>query len=83
MKKTSMIVAAAMCLGLSACEPTSEDNARVKRMLPPGCEIMNLGQWGNISQLVVVNCAGHSARATHWRQSAGKTSSEIVSIEIE
>ncbi len=43
---------------LSGCDdsPTPGEKALVEAKLPPGCELIDLGEYGEIDRLVIVRC---------------------------
>ena len=44
-------------LGLSGCnEPTADQIARARSVLPTDCQIFDIGAYGGVSDLIVVRC---------------------------
>ena len=61
-------------LVLAGCKPTEEQQARVASKLPEGCKIIDLGEYGDFDNLVVVTCNGYQTQTMnmHWTRQCGK-----------
>lgn len=75
MSAIKVAAVAALCLLLAACEPTVEQMNNVRSHLPAGCELLDLGAYGEIDRLVVVTCDGRKTVSTNSViiKSSGKT----------
>lgn len=80
MKRVLPIIA---LLALCGCDPTPEQEAKMKAALPAGCSIQDLGRYGNVSDVVVVWCNGRVTRTESYEISHGKTHDNIVSAQID
>ena len=80
MKRIAILL---VLLALTACEPTDEQVAHMREVLPPGCLIQDLGPYGNVSHVIMVQCSGRQSRAESYMQQAGKTQVPIASIQID
>lgn len=72
MKKLAFI----SILALAACDdPTPEQRTKLKQALPDGCEVIEVGQYGSIDQLIIIDCNGRDVTASYsyMSQSNGKT----------
>ena len=84
-----LLVGAAIgtALLLSACEPTADERAKLSNALPAGCDVYEVGSYGDIKSLVIVKCEGKTTTTANgsWTQSHGKTSStyQFASVVIE
>lgn len=70
------ILAIASVLALAGCyEPTPEQRQKLKNSLPEGCEVIEIGEYGVIDNLVIVNCEGRRVQASvmYDRKNSGKT----------
>lgn len=67
-------IAIAMVLALVACGPSAEQRAALQKALPPGCEVHDVGAYGEIEDLIFVACDGRKAVTALWMEShsAGK-----------
>jgi hypothetical protein len=65
MTSIKIVAVAAACLLLAACEPTAEQMTNVRSQLPAGCELLDLGAYGEIDRLVVVTCDGRQTVSTN------------------
>ena len=68
-------IAAASLLFLVACDdPTPEQQQKLKQSLPAECELIDIGQYGSIDNLIIINCDGRSVTAsyTYMHQQNGK-----------
>ena len=56
--------------------PTPEEVERLKNALPAGCAAHDIGSYGNIDNLVIIECEGRdvSASYTYMHESHGKSS---------
>jgi len=64
-------------LFLAACyEPTPEQQQKLKQSLPEGCTVIEVGQYGSIDSLIIIECEGRRVTAsyTYMHQQNGKTS---------
>jgi hypothetical protein len=79
MKKIAMACAALLIL--AACEPTEEEKQNLKKSLPEGCVAHDIGKYGEINRLVIIECTGKNVTATYSSdtRSNGKTSSKYQS----
>lgn len=68
-------IASLSLLLLAACEPTEEQKTKLKNALPKGCVAHEIGSYGSIDQLIIIECTGREVTAayTYMRQSNGKT----------
>ena len=75
MSAIKVAAVAVACLLLAACEPTAEQVSNVRSQLPEGCELLDLGAYGEIDRLVVVTCDGRQTVSTNSViiKRAGKT----------
>lgn len=67
----------ASVLVLAACnEATPEQKTKLKQMLPEGCIVLEVGEYGSIDNLVIIQCDGKKVTAsyTYMHQQNGKTS---------
>lgn len=71
----ALLCAGAAAVLLTACDPTDEQRARAHNALPAGCRLIDIGSYGDIKSLVVVNCDGARTTSSNfsWTQPAGKT----------
>lgn len=77
------IVLALATLVLAACDPTPEQQAKVRAALPPGCTVQDVGEYGSINHLVIVNCIGHQTRTQNFMERHGKTSTSNAIVQID
>lgn len=80
MKK--MIGAIALAAMLAGCDPTPEETARIRQQLPPGCEIRDLGSYGEVSHVVIVWCDGRRTETQSYKQRVGRTSRSHAVVQI-
>jgi hypothetical protein len=73
-------------LVLVGCGVSPEQRERVKSVLPDGCKILELGEYGQIdavlSELVVVICNGRQTVSTNTYEKHGKTHRTSVAVSI-
>ena len=76
MKK--FMLAAAALIVLAACKPTEEEKQNLEKALPEGCVAHDIGKYGEINRLVIIECTGRNVTATYSSdtRSNGKTSSK-------
>lgn len=76
MKK--IVLAMAALTALAACEPTEEQKQNLKKALPEGCVAHDIGRYGEINRLVIIECNGRKVSAAYSSdtRSSGKTSSK-------
>lgn len=85
MKK--LILAATALVLLAACQPTEEEKQNLKKALPEGCVAHDVGSYGSIDQLIIIECTGRKVTASYsyMHQQNGKTSetdrAEVFVIE--
>lgn len=74
MKK--IILASAALLVLVACEPTEEEQQNLRNALPEGCVAHEVGSYGSIDQLLIIECTARHVTSTYsyMHQQHGKTS---------
>lgn len=78
---SKVVLAAAAVTILSACGPTDEQRARVRAALPPGCQIVDLGTYGNIESMVALICDGRQTTSLNVEDGHGKTSDRYSVFE--
>ena len=63
-------------LVLTACKPSEEEKGNLKKALPEGCVAHDIGSYGSIDNLLIVECEGRRVTTTysHMHQQHGKTS---------
>jgi hypothetical protein len=75
---------AVMLLALASCDdPRPEQRARFESALPEGCEIIDLGRYGSIDEMVAIVCDGRQTVTTETRnvRSSGKvTTTDRLSV---
>lgn len=81
MKKLLFIIP--LALALAGCETQQEQQDRVESLLPPGCQIKEIGSYGGADHVVVVWCTGRKTQSVSWRERHGKTHRDLSSIVIE
>jgi hypothetical protein len=69
-------------LVLVGCGVSPEQRERVKSVLPDGCKILELGEYGQIDELVVVICNGRQTVSTNTYEKHGKTHRTSVAVSI-
>jgi len=74
MKKIA--IAAAALLILAACQPTEEEKQNLQKALPEGCVAHEVGSYGSIDQLLIIECTARHVTSTYsyMHQQHGKTS---------
>ena len=74
MKNLALIGLAALLL--AACEPTEEEKAKLKGTLPEGCTAHDIGSYGEIDNLIIVECTGQMVTSSYsyLHQQNGKAS---------
>lgn len=68
MRTTILMIAA---LALAACEPSEQEKERVRRELPAGCTVKDLGAYGEARSLMVVVCDGRPTRTNNFTYVTG------------
>lgn len=74
-----------LVLSLAACgEPTAEQIARVNAALPEGCTLTDLGSYGSVQHLIVVNCVDRTVHTStaQYIKSYGKTSASVAEVTV-
>lgn len=73
--KKFMLAAAALVV-LAACKPTEEEKQNLQKALPEGCVAHEVGSYGSIDQLLIIECTGRHVTSTYsyMHQQHGKTS---------
>lgn len=62
------------CLSLAACESKEEATARITKVLPAGCHLIDLGSYPGIDTLVVITCdRADTTTLGGWHTGGGKT----------
>lgn len=79
MKKLFILSALAF---LAACEPSDEQVAHANVVLPDGCTLTYVGQYGGINNLVVAVCEGRTTTTTVFREQHGKVSVENAAVYV-
>lgn len=71
-----LILLGATAMMLAACEPTEEQKAKLKGALPDGCVVHDIGSYGEIDNLIIVECSGHTVTSSYsyLHQQNGKAS---------
>lgn len=77
------VVAIVALLFLTACEPSAEEQRRVTQQLPPGCTVQDVGSYGDVSHLIIVDCAGRQTRTMNYQQQSGKYIRPIAVVQWE
>ena len=74
MKKIALATVALLIL--TACQPTDEEKQNLKNALPEGCVAHEVGSYGSIDQLLIIECTGRHVTSTYsyMHQQHGKTS---------
>ena len=78
MKKMVLIA----LLVLAGCEDRAVQKERIEKELPPDCSMTDLGEYGYISNLVVIQCDGRPTTTTAGAYRAGKAMSTYTTVEI-
>lgn len=79
-----IIFIALICLTLGSCmEATPEEQANVQAQLPRDCVVRDLGNYANISHLVVVLCDKHNTTSSNYMVTQGKTQVHHTVFEIQ
>jgi hypothetical protein len=75
--KSIMLAIAALTV-LAACKPTEEEKQKLEKALPPGCVAHDIGKYGSINQLVIIECSGRNVTAAYSSDSrtTGKTTTK-------
>lgn len=68
---------------LAACQPTAQQEARIKATLPAGCEVRYLGSYGDVEHVVVVLCDGRHTATTNYAEPVGKSEQRNTTVTIE
>lgn len=76
MSRVHSVALLCAAMALAGCEPTQEEQRKVQDALPPGCTVHYLGSYGEIDNLVVVDCSNKRADAVNYQRTVwhGKTS---------
>lgn len=84
MKRLVILLAAALTLTGCFDKPTPEEQAAAKAALPPGCVIHNIGNYGDIHNLVVIVCDGRKVSSLNYTEShsVGKTVSQFQQLVV-
>jgi hypothetical protein len=67
---------------LAACEPSEEQVAHANAVLPRGCSLTYVGNYGGITNLVVAVCEGRTTTTTIFREQHGKVSVENAAVYV-
>jgi hypothetical protein len=79
-----IILVALAGIALAACEPTPEQKLKLERSLPPGCAIHDVGEYGPVRHLVIVECQGRRSLTLHHNENRGKSGSPaFVTVQID
>lgn len=59
-----------------ASRVTPDQRDRLKNALPDGCEVIEVGAYGTIDNLIIINCERHRVQSSimYSRKPAGKSS---------
>lgn len=68
---------------LAACEPTEEEKFRLKNALPDGCEVISVGEYGSIRELIIVTCPNRNVTTTSIILPNNKTTKQISAVVID
>lgn len=87
MKMRSALLPALCVLALVACkseEQLAGERALINTRLPAGCEVVDLGEYGSIDQVVAVICDKERVVSTYGyeNRSNGKSSTEYESLAV-
>jgi hypothetical protein len=55
-----------IALTLAGCQPTPEQEEKIKAGLPPGCTLKDLGRYGDIDSVLVVTCDDRRTTAINY-----------------
>lgn len=78
-----IVVLFLMMATLVGCEPSPEEQARVRSALPAGCVIHSVGSYGDIRELVFVICDGRRTSSLNWMERHGKFSDHDVTVAMD
>jgi hypothetical protein len=81
MKRIFLILIAT--LALTGCDPSADEQAHMREVLPPGCTISDLGSYGDIDHVITVICDGRRTQTQSYEERHGKSHRDISSVEIE
>lgn len=78
--KKALAIGAALLL-LAACKPSEEEQRNLRNALPEGCVVHDIGSYGEIQRLIVIECTGRMVTTTYTTdlRSNGKVSSRYTS----
>lgn len=74
MNRTLFAISAVLVL--AACEPSEEEKGNLKKALPEGCVAHDIGSYGSIDNLLIIECEGRRVTTTysHMFRQNGKVS---------
>lgn len=80
MKIAAIVVASLL---LAGCAQTEEEKAVVRTKLPAGCQLMELGEYGSIRNLIIVTCRNRDTTTINSREQHGKAHQYFATAVIE
>ena len=71
----ALMLGTALYLDAQAAIPTQEEIDNLNRALPEGCVVHDVGSYGRIDRLLIIDCEGKQVTSTYgyMRQQNGKT----------
>ena len=68
-----LIATVAVALLLAGCESQDEATTRIQKILPKGCELLDLGSYPGIDTLIAIRCPGSTVTTNAtWSRWSGK-----------